>query len=613
MHATDLPVDRPRLREWLLAAVVVGLAGFLAYPWGASLITGLILGKPDRGVFRQLLLTAPLLFVAGAAVAASGRLRRFRGLIGGAALAVFTLANAVVVGVSAADTPARIPAGLLYVAGSLVVAWGLLVFVWPLAWGKRLGVFALLGALLAAFLGLVRVDGLSGDAEVVFSWRRDPLPEALPAAAATAVADVPTLEPGADDFAGYLGPARDGRLAGPALARDWAAHPPREVWRRRVGEGWGGFAVVGGVALTQEQRGQSEAVVCYDLATGAERWIHSDPVRFDSSYGGPGPRGTPTVVGGRIYTMGATGRLTCLGADGTVVWAVDTVPGAVAPPPPPPGAPAPEGEPPDSGELLAHGMAGSPLVVEGRVYVSPCGRDGKSLAAFDAAGGAEVFRAGSERASYASPMLVSIAGAPCILVFNGVGLAAHDPADGAVRWSFPWGNDQANNCSQPLVIDDRRILLSTGYGTGSALIEVSRGDDGVWKVAEVWRTRDFKSKFATPVRAGGHVYGLDDGILACLDLETGKRLWKKGRYGHGQVLLVGTSLLVQTEAGPVVLVEPTPAGPVERGRIDALSDKTWNTLTLAGDRLLVRNSVEAACYVLALEEASAGEVAGVGR
>jgi len=624
MHAPDQPVDRPRALEWLLAAAVIGLAGFLAYPWGASLITGLILGKPDRGVLRQLLFVAPLLVAVGAAVAASARLRRYRGLIGGAALVVFTVANAVVVGVRAADTPARIPAGLLYVAGSLVVAWGLLVFVWPLAWAKRLAVLAALGALLAVFLGLVRIDGLSGDAQVVFGWRRDPLPEALsvavktPAAGDTPVADAPgsaapILEPGAGDFAGYLGPARDGRLAGPALDPDWAARPPREVWRRRVGEGWGGFAVVGGVALTQEQRGQSEAVVCYDLATGAERWIHADPVRFDSSYGGPGPRGTPTVVGGRIYTMGATGRLTCLGADGTVVWAVDTVPGAVAPPPPPPGAPAPEREPPDSGELLAHGMAGSPLVVDGRVYVCPCGRDGRSLAAFDAAGGAEVFRAGSERASYASPMLVSIAGAPCILVFNGVGVAAHDPADGAVRWSFSWGNDQATNCSQPLVIDDRRILLSTGYGTGSVLIEVTRGGDGGWTVAEVWRTRDFKSKFATPVRAGDHIYGLDDGILACLDLETGKRLWKKGRYGHGQVLLVGTSLLVQTEAGPVVLVEPSPAGPVERGRIDALSDKTWNTLTLAGDRLLVRNSVEAACYVVALKEASAGEVAGVGR
>jgi len=613
MHASDPPVDRPRLREWLLAAVVLGLAGFLAYPWGASLITGLILGRPDRGVLRQLLLTAPLLLAAGAAVAASGRLQRWRWAIGGAALAVFTLANAVVVAVSAADTPARIPAALLYVAGSLVVGWGLLLFVWPASWAWRVGVLAALGAFLATFLGLVRVDGLSGDAEVVFSWRRDPRPEALPAAASGAVAEAPRLDPGDADFAGYLGPARDGRLAGPALSPDWAAHPPREVWRRRVGEGWGGFAVVGGVALTQEQRGQREAVVCYDLATGAERWIHSDPVRFDSSYGGPGPRATPTIADGRIYTIGATGRLTCLAADGTAVWGVDAVPGAVAPPPPPPGAPAPEGEPPDSGDLLAHGVAGSPLVVDGRVYVSPCGRDGKSLAAFDAASGAEVFRAGSARASYSSPVLVTVAGAPCILVFNGVGLAAHDPADGSVRWTFPWANDQSTNCSQPLVIDDRRILLSTGYGTGSVLIEVARGDDGGWKVAEVWRTRDFKSKFATPVLLGGHVYGLDDGILACLDLETGKRLWKKGRYGHGQVLLVGTSLLVQTEAGPVVLVEPTPAGPVERGRIDALSDKTWNTLTLAGDRLLVRNSVEAACYVLAPGEASAGEVAGVGR
>jgi outer membrane protein assembly factor BamB len=597
------PASRPQGWEWLLAAAVVGLAGILAYPWGVSLITGLILGRPDRGNLIRLAVVATTLVLAGGAAATLPRLRPWRGWIGLGALAAFTIANLVVVIVSAADTPARPAALALYVGGSLTVVWGLLLGLWPLPWWQRGAVLGGCAGVLAAFLGLIRIDGLSGDAEVVFGWRRDAVPAALPTTVADTARDAgpPALEPGPHDFAGYLGPQRDGRVVGPPLDADWATHPPREVWRRAVGAGWGGFAVVGGLAFTQEQRGDREAVVCYDLDTGAERWIHSDPVRFDSSYGGPGPRATPTISAGRVYTMGATGRLTCLAADGTVVWGVDTVPGAVPPPPPAPGEdPAVETESVATGALLAHGMAGSPLVVGERVFVSPCGTDGRSLAAFDAATGAEIFRAGTKRASYASPALHPVAGAPCMLVFNEVGVAAHDPEDGAVRWGFPWGNDNFNNCAQPLVIDEHRVLLSTGYGTGSVLLDVSRDDTGAWRVAEVWRTRDFKSKFATPVRLGECVYGLDDGILACLDLATGKRRWKKGRYGHGQVLLVGDVLLVQTEAGPVVLVEPRPDGPVERGRIEALADKTWNTLTLAGDRLLVRNAVEAACYVVPL-------------
>ena len=599
----------PRPWEWLLAAALVGLAGLLAYPWGVTLITGLILGRPDRGALVQLLVVGGLLALSGLVAASRPRLGRYRGRIGAAALAAFAVASAVVVAVSAANTAARIPAAVTYVAGSLGVVWGLLLPLWPLPWWRRLHVLAAGGGLLAAFLGLVRVDGLSGDAEVVFAWRRDPLPAPLPStvAAPGTLGAVPSLDVSPGDFPGYLGPNRDGRLNGPSLDPDWSARPPREAWRRAVGAGWGGFAVVGALAFTQEQRGDRETVVCYDLDSGAERWIHSDRCRFDSSYGGPGPRATPMVADGRVYAIGATGRLTCLAADGTVVWGVDTVPGAVVPPPPPEGEPVSESEPVSRGELLAHGVAGSPLVTDGRVYVCPSGRDGRSLAAYDAVTGAELFRAGVDRASYASPVLVPVAGVPCILVFNGAGLAAHDPADGSVRWSSPWTNDQSTNCAQPLVIDDTRLLLSTGYGTGTVLLDVARDAGGAWRVEERWRSRDLKSKFATPVRLGDCVYGLDDGILACLDLQTGKRRWKKGRYGHGQVLLAGDRLLVQTEAGPVVLVEPTPDGPVERGRIDALSDKTWNTLALAGDRLLTRNAVEAACYRLAIVAPAAAE------
>jgi outer membrane protein assembly factor BamB len=175
--------------------------------------------------------------------------------------------------------------------------------------------------------------------------------------------------------------------------------------------------------------------------------------------------------------------------------------------------------------------------------------------------------------------------------------------DGALLWSHPFTNDQSTVCAQPVLVPDtdRQILLGLGYGRGSTLIEVSQADDGTWQTREIWTSRDMKTKFTTAVIRDGYAYGLDDGILACIDLATGQRQWKKGRYQHGQVLLVGGWLLIQAEAGDLVLVNPSPEGPQEAGRIEALNEKTWNNPALTAAFLLLRNSSEAVCYRIAEE------------
>lgn len=598
---TDAVTARPRFWEWLLAGSVPLLAAAMSYPWGFSLITAMLTGQPDRNAARLLVIVMLALAAAGFVAAWPSRLMRFRNAVGCVALVAFGVASAAIVVTRVADNPARSLGFPLYVLGGMVAVWLPLLGLWTFAWWKRLLVLCVLGCVLASFWQVIRVDGLSGDALVVFGFRGTPDPESLPTSLAPAATDAAvSLSPGPDDFAGYLGPNRDGRLPETRLMSDWETSAPRELWRRRVGEGWGGFAIVGELAITQEQRGEVETVVCYDLATGEERWIHSDPLRFVSSFGGIGPRATPTVVADRILTVGATGRLNCLNSAGTCVWSVDTVPGVAPISDAPPGDESTDKEPADQGQLLPHGVAGSPLVVGSRVYVSPCGRDGKSLAAYDLETGSERFRQGAARASYASPMLVTLKGVPQILVFNEAGIASHHPETGEALWSFPWGNDQNNNCGQPLVIDESHVLLSTGYGTGSVMLEISHSDTGGWTAAEQWRSRDLKSKFASPMLHNGFVYGLDDGILVCVDGETGKRRWKKGRYGHGQLLLAGDLLLVQTEAGPVTLVRPSPEGLDELATLPALSGKTWNTLALAGNKLLVRNAAEAVCYELSL-------------
>jgi outer membrane protein assembly factor BamB len=591
---------------WVLAVAVTAVATALAYPWGYCLITWLLTRTTNGTMLGRLLAGLAVLAAVGVLTVWLVPERSRRGWIGAVALGWFALVNGGILWLRMAPLPWSGLAIVAYMLGSSAIVWAALFPLWPVSAVVRGGVLTVFLGGLGLFLGGLEAQGLTGDAQVAFRWRSGRRPaEAIPVAGPAPESVIPptkSLEPTPDDFPQYLGPDRDGRLPERRLARDWTTVTPRELWRRRVGEGWGGFAVVGTAAITQEQRGPYETVVCYDADTGAELWVHADPIRFDSSLGGVGPRGTPTVVGGRIYTMGATGRLNCLDAAGQVAWAVDTVAGAGAAATTEPraagGPSAGEAEPEATGELTSHGMTGSPLVVEGRVYVCPCGRDGRSLAAYDAATGRLLFREGVERASYTSPTLHVLAGRPQILVHNGGSVAGHDPETGRVLWSFPWTNDQRTNCGQPLVLADDRVLASTGYGGGSAAFVLRPAQGGGLQPEQLWRSRDLKSKFASPVLLEGFVYGLDDGILVCLDPATGTRRWKRGRYGHGQLLLVGDLLLVQTEPGPIVLVEPRPDGPVELGTIPALSAKTWNTLAVAGRRLLARNAVEAVCYEL---------------
>jgi outer membrane protein assembly factor BamB len=437
----------------------------------------------------------------------------------------------------------------------------------------------------AGTIAALRVEYVSGALVPHFTWRWSPKPHEVLAAAPTTLAemkrpvDLRATTP--DDYPQFLGPARVPMLAGPALARDWDRQPPEPLWRQPIGGGWSAFAVLGEYALTQEQRGEEEWVCCYELRTGRLRWRHADRAGFVSVIAGDGPRATPTVHDGRVYTMGATGLLNCLeGATGQVLWRHDVLRehGAVN---------------------VEWGKACSPLVADDLVIVSGGGGQGPSLLAFDRITGQPRWTAGEAACaeSYSSPALAELCGVRQVLLLRDFDLAAFDPADGRQLWSHPW--PAANpKVSQPLVLAGDRVLISTGYGNGCTLIQVVRGDDGALDARELWRSRNLKTKFTNVVVHGDHLYGLDEGILTCLALDSGERAWKAGRYGHGQILLVGDLLLVQCESGEVALVEPAPDELRELTRFAALDGKTWNNPALAGRLLLVRNDREAACYRL---------------
>lgn len=387
------------------------------------------------------------------------------------------------------------------------------------------------------------------------------------------------------DWPGFRGPRRDGVVLEASMRTDWTKNPPNEIWRHPVGKGWSSFAVVGDFVFTQEQRDQLECVTAYRLSNGEQLWVHSDMVLFSVTefQGGSGPRATPQFDDGKIYALGATGILNCLDArTGKPHWTTDILKDAG------------QGDQPVAN--LPWGMAGSPLVTDQFVIVNPGGSSGHSVAAYDKSTGQLAWSNGKYPASYSSPVMSMLHGESVILLGVGTGLVAFD-LTGKELWFFEWKNETLANCTLPVVLPDDSILFGTGYGVGTVRIDVKKDQDA-WTVTKRWQTNRFRPKFNDFVVHERHVYGLDDGTLTCVDIESGKLKWKAGHYGYGQLLLVDKLLLILSEEGKVILVPATPTKPEELASFAALPDHsiTWNHPVLVRGKLLVRNGDEAACF-----------------
>lgn len=499
----------------------------------------------------------------------------------------------------------------------IMIAWGTVSFTAFMAvlwwtflsgvkWSVRLSGIAALVATVVLFMVAVEVEGYQGDMVPRLRLRWSPSREEVfesywksvegtknksavvqtseGSSNAETILELPITE---DDWPGFRGPQRDGivRGGGVKIRRDWDANPPRELWRHPIGLGWSSFAVVGTFAFTQEQRRDREAVVCYDLETGDQIWAYSVNGRFTEAMGGDGPRATPTVYDSRAYALTATGILSCLEAGtGRKLWSADILADAEA-------------------RNLDWAMSGSPLVYDDFVVVNPGGQMNGSVAAYDRKTGEKIWAVGKRDASYCAPRIETIAGVRQVLVFDGEGLAAYDPVDGRQLWDHPWKNGPQVNAAQPIAIGSGRVFLGSGYGIGSVVIDVTDAiDGGAVKVVPPWPSTRLKMKFNDAVVKDGYVYGLDEGILTCLDLETAKPQWKRGRYGYGQIVLIDDVLLIQAEKGDVVLVEASPEQHNEITRFSALTDKTWNHPVAVRGKLLVRNAEEVACFDISASE-----------
>lgn len=397
----------------------------------------------------------------------------------------------------------------------------------------------------------------------------------------------------------FLGSNRDGVIDASQFSMDWQSKMPEIVWKQPIGAGWSSFAVRGSLAVTLEQIDDQESLTALEVKTGIVVWRLKLPGRHSNPLGGTGPRSTPTIVsmpgGDRVIAQTACGIVVCTDLkNGQVIWKKDLLELAGI-------------DQTTSEASIMWGRSGSPLVHKGKVIV-PFGGNSKdaktlhSLIAFDLTTGDQVWIGGDRQIAYASPVVATIAGTEQILTINEGSASGHDPETGKELWMSDWpSKSNGDACaSQPIKLTENRILLSKGYALGSKVIEVKcdkSNEANTWSSADVWNnTRILKTKFTSAILYNGLLYGLSDGVLECVKPEDGTRVWRGGRFGQGQLLIVNGHCLVLSEDGRVVTI-PTMGDKAGKSsaELQVLEGITWNVPTVAGPYLLVRNGEEAAC------------------
>lgn len=448
---------------------------------------------------------------------------------------------------------------------------------------KNLQRITMVATIVAAsgFWALLRTDGMDAEVHHDFKWRwaktaEEKLLSSINEKQSLKQFDSVNLseEP---EWPGFRGNNRDGIVHNIKIETNWDKTPPVELWRKAIGPGCSSFAVHGDLVFTQEQLGENEQVTCYHIKTGEKVWSHSDSTRFWDAHAGAGPRSTPTLFNGRVYTLGATGILNVLDEkNGSLIWSRNaakdtrvTIPG--------------------------WGYTGSPLVVDSNVFVSISGQ----ILAYGIANGKILWSSKDGGESYCSPQLFTIDGVKQILFTNKEGLTSYNLSDGKILWEHKWPGVRV---IQPCQTNETDLLVGAESRVGLRLISLKNNNNS-WSIEEKWTTNKLRPDYNDIVIHKGYIYGFEGPSIACIDIKTGNRLWKGGRYG-GQLLLLAEqdALIILTEKGDIALVRAIPEKFEELTKIQSIKGKTWNHPAIAKDILLVRNTQEMVAYRLPLKE-----------
>jgi outer membrane protein assembly factor BamB len=382
------------------------------------------------------------------------------------------------------------------------------------------------------------------------------------------------------DWPQWLGPNRNGISLESGLLKSWPATGPKVLWRIPLGDGYSSVAISKESVYTLLSKGDDEFVICLDANSGKEIWrVRSDSTFKDTN--GNGPRSTPAIHDEVVYAVGARGKLFALNAKtGKTLWQHDLKKefNSVGP--------------------SDGGYATSPLVEGERLLVEAGGANGNAFVAFDKKTGQMIWKTESDKAGFSSPVAFTINGLRQIIFFSGDGVVSVSPENGKVYWRLPWKTEGNVNAALPLFIPPNKIFISSGYEVGAALLHI-KNENGTTRSEEIWKSKVMQNKFPTSVLSGNYLYGFDNTVLKCINVNTGEEKWKQRGLGVGSLIYADGHLLVLSDKGKLVLVEASSIAYKEKAGIQVLNGRCITVPALAAGRLYLRNTKELVCLDVA--------------
>lgn len=397
----------------------------------------------------------------------------------------------------------------------------------------------------------------------------------------------PGTAPG-EDWPRWRGPRGDGTWRAPKLPPKWPDRGLRTVWRQPIGGGYAGVVAVSGRVYTTDRHTtppEAERVLCFDATSGKPVWSHSYAVRYGDLDYGNGPRAAPTVVEGGVFTLGAVGHLHALDATtGRILWSKDLVREYAARTP-------------------TWGFAASPVVFEGLVIVHAGIEPAGSFIAFDRRTGQERWRSLSDKAGYATPIVIGQAGAPLLIGWTPEHVCGLEPRTGKLLWKIPYAVTYGVSIATPIHQDG--IVLVSGYWEGTKAIRLGTSA-GVAKL--LWEeSRQLRGLMSQPLARDGYVYLLDKQFgLTCCELKTGRKLWDddnrmtpKGRNPQASLVWLGDGdrAIVLNSDGELILARLNPRRYEEQSRTKIIGE-TWAHPAYAGTSVYARSDTELVCVSL---------------